>query len=262
MKYDESVVKWLEQLVREAGQRVLELEQSGIQITLKPDHSQVTTADLEVDRILNERLLTAFPADGWLSEERPDDLQRLEKERVWILDPIDGTRNFISKIPEYAISLALVEHHEPVLSVIFNPAKDEMFVAMKNGGAYLNGNPIHVNSAATNQLTYLASLSTKQHAALQLLEPNIRLKPFGSIAYALALQAAGQVDITLNPGSQNEWDIAAGVLLVQEAGGMVKDRYWHPIPFNQPKTTTQGVIATRPDKSSTVQKLLETLNRE
>ncbi len=253
---------FLDTVVREAGTRVLELAQDGFEITIKPDSSQVTTADLEVDRMLKDRLLTAFPQDGWLSEETPDDRRRLEKNRIWILDPIDGTRNFISKIPEYAISIALIENHVPIIGIIFNPATNEMFSAVKDEGACLNATPIHVKTAPTDQLTCLASISKSQHKNLQDLEPTIDFQGFGSIAYALALQAAGRVDITLNPGSQNEWDIAAGVLLVQEAGGTVRDRHWQTIPFNQPNTSTQGVIATRSDKSSTVQKLLESLNAE
>ena len=260
MPHDESEMLVLHQIVRDAGKRVLELEQQGIDITIKSDQSQVTTADFEVDRILKEQLLSRYPNDGWLSEETPDDKQRLHKRRVWILDPIDGTRNFISKIPEYAISLALVDNHEPVLAVIFNPAKDEMFSAVKSKGAFLNDQPIHVKTAATDQTTCLISISPHQQKMLQALAPEITFQDFGSIAYALAIQASGQVDMTLNPGNQNEWDIAAGVLLVQEAGGLVQDRDGQPLCFNQPETTTRGVIATHSRIASTTQKLLNALD--
>lgn len=262
MTYDETEIMFLHEIVREAGRRVLELEQAGVDITIKSDHSQVTTADLEVDRILKDRLLTAYPDDGWLSEESPDDRQRLEKHRVWILDPIDGTRNFISKIPEYAISLALVEDHQPVIALIFNPAKDEMFSAVKGKGAYLNDTPIHVNTESNEPLTCLASVSKIQRTALEAYEPDLTFQPFGSIAYALAVQAAGLVDITLNPGSQNEWDIAAGVLLVQEAGGITTDRDGQPLRFNQPNTSTRGVIATHSRAASITKTLLDTLKVE
>ncbi|GJL66102.1 MAG: 3'(2'),5'-bisphosphate nucleotidase CysQ [Nitrospirales bacterium] len=257
--HDHTTATFLQMAVREAGTRVLELAQNGFDISIKPDSSQVTTADYEVDRILQERLLSRYPEDGWLSEETPDDRKRLDKDRVWILDPIDGTRNFISKIPQYAISIALVENQEPVLAVIYNPATNEMFSAEKHAGAYLNDMPIHVNAAHNERLTCLANISAHTKAELNSIAPNIDYTGFGSIAYALALQAIGRVDITLNPGSQNEWDIAAGVLLVQEAGGTAKDRNWQPIPFNQPNPATQGVIATRPDKTDTVQQLLESL---
>ena len=262
LTHDKAEVTFLHAVVREVGKRALALAQNGFDITIKPDGSQVTTADLEVDRILKDRLLNAYPEDGWLSEESPDDHQRLEKKRTWILDPIDGTRNFISKIPEYAISIALVVDQEPVIGVIFNPATNEMFSAVKDAGAYLNDIPIRVKNTSTEKLTCLVNLSKSQQTELQALEPAMECQAFGSIAYALALQAAGRIDMTLNPGSQNEWDIAAGVLLVQEAGGTVRDRHWQPIPFNQSNTTIQGVLATRADKTSTVQKLLESLNTE
>ncbi|WP_447970805.1 inositol monophosphatase family protein [Nitrospira sp. M1] len=257
--HDHTAADFLQFIAREAGARVLEIAKDGFDISIKPDSSQVTTADFEVDRMLKDQLLTKYPQDGWLSEESPDDRKRLEKSRVWILDPIDGTRNFISKIPQYAISIALVENQELTLSVIFNPATNEMFSAVKGEGAYLNDMPIHVKDTQTEQLLCLANVSPKQRAALKGIEPTIACQAFGSIAYALALQAAGRVDMTLNPGSQHEWDIAAGVLLIQEAGGTVADRNWQPIPFNQSNTTTKGVIATRPDKVSTVRQLLGVL---
>ncbi|GJL53646.1 MAG: 3'(2'),5'-bisphosphate nucleotidase CysQ [Nitrospirales bacterium] len=257
--HNHPIAEFLQEVVREAGSRVLEIAKNGFDVSIKPDSSQVTTADLEVDRMLKERLLSKYPHDGWLSEESPDDRKRLEKSRVWILDPIDGTRNFISKIPQYAISIALVENQELTLSVIFNPATNEMFSAVKGEGAYLNGIPIHVKDTQTDHLHCLANASEAQRTKLELIEPAITCQAFGSIAYALALQAAGRVDMTLNPGGQHEWDIAAGVLLIQEAGGTVADRNWQPIPFNQSNTTTQGVIATRPDKVSTVRQLLGVL---
>ena len=250
----------LDSIVREAGQRVLELAREGFEIMIKPDSSQVTTADLAVDQLLKQHILKAYPDDGWLSEESPDDRQRLEKNRVWILDPIDGTRNFISQVPQYAISIALVEHHKPIIGMIFNPATNEMFSAIKDRGAYLNERPISTKSSSTEPVTCLANLSNTQRQQVQELEPAIDFQDFGSIAYALALQASGHVAITLNPGSQNEWDIAAGVLLIQESGGIVHDRFGQAIPFNQSIPTTRGVIATRPDLTATVERLLETFH--
>jgi len=257
--HNAATAAFLQMIVRDAGARVLEIAQHGFDIKIKQDSSQVTTADLEVDRILKDQLLTKYPLDGWLSEESPDDRKRLEKHRVWILDPIDGTRNFISKIPQYAISIALVENQEPIIGVIYNPATNEMFSAVKGEGAYLNDKPIGVNDTQTDKLTCLVNASKSQRTKMTLIEPQLECQTFGSIAYALALQAAGRVDMTLNPWSQNEWDIAAGVLVIQEAGGTVKDRNWQPIPFNQSNTSTQGVIAIRPDQTSMVQQLLKVL---
>ena len=105
----------------------------------------VTVADRESDRHIKEILLGAFPEDGWLSEETVDSDERLDKEWVWIVDPIDGTREFVKHIPEFAISIGLVHKSEPVLGVILNPITNELFTAVKGRGALLNGKSVYVN---------------------------------------------------------------------------------------------------------------------
>ena len=259
MRHYEQEQIFLEQVVREAGNRVLHLAEHGFEVKIKPDGSQVTTADLEVDRILRERLLTQYPEDGWLSEEIPDDRKRLEQTRVWILDPIDGTRCFVDRIPQYVISIALVENGDPVLAAVFNPVTNEMFSAIIGSGCFLNDVEAHVRPAHSSPFSMLAHASHEQMPKIQVIEPEIVTESFGSIAYALALVAAGHVDAVINPGYQNEWDIAAGVLLVQEAGGTVLNNGGQCIRFNQTNTSVLGVYASRPDKTSTVQQLLEIL---
>ncbi len=259
MKLYEQEQIYLEEVVREAGMRVLHLAEHGFEVKIKPDGSQVTTADLEVDRILKERLLSRYPVDGWLSEETPDDRKRLDNTRVWVLDPIDGTRCFVEKIPQYVISIALVENGDPVFATVFNPVTKEMFSAIKGSGCFLNDVETHVRSAYSSPFTILANVSHEQMPKVQAIEPEIVTESFGSIAYALALVAAGNVDAVINPGYQNEWDIAAGVLLVQEAGGTVLNNGGQFIRFNQTNTSVLGVYASRPDKTSTVQQLLEIL---
>ena len=243
--------------VRQAGQRVLELARDGFETHIKPDHSPVTSADLEVDRILQESLLGTYPDDGWLSEETPDDLKRLDRKRVWVLDPIDGTTYFMKGIPQYAISVALVEAKKPVVAVIFNPATDELFSAVINSGATLNGTPVFVRSQLTDRLTIFVNSPAFKRKTFQKIEELADCHPMGSIAYTLALVASGQADATINLGQQNEWDIAAGTLLVQEAGGTAVDKNWSPMRFNQPKTLVNGIIATRSDKTNEVQQLVK-----
>ena len=128
--------------IREAGKRAMDLALKGFDVHMKNDRSPVTTADLEVNRILREMQQTDFPDDGWLSEESPDDPARLGKARVWIVDPIDGTKAFVNKLPEYCISVALVEAGTPVLGAIFNPSTDELFSAIVGQGLRVNGQSV------------------------------------------------------------------------------------------------------------------------
>ena len=128
--------------IREAGKRAMDLARKGFEVQIKKDRSPVTTADLEVNRVLHEMQVTYFPDDGWLSEESPDDPARLEKARVWIVDPIDGTKAYVNKLPEYCISVGLVEAGMPVLGAVLNPSTDELFTATLGQGLRLNGQPV------------------------------------------------------------------------------------------------------------------------
>ena len=249
----------LESAVRKAGQRVTQLARDGFETHIKKDHSPVTTADLEVDRILKEILFETYPEDGWLSEETPDDGARLEKPRVWVLDPIDGTKYFMLGIPQYGISIALVEKGDPVIGVIFNPATEEYFLAVKGAGATLNGKNIQVRSSSIERLTVFVNPPALDRDPFRQLAELADWQPMGSIAYTLALVAAGKADTAINLGNQNEWDVAAGTLLVQEAGGTIVDRKWNALCFNKPNPMVSGILATRPDKIECVQELTKNL---
>jgi len=249
----------LSQAVHVAGRRVIQLACEGFDTFTKKDRSPVTTADLEVDQLLRQHLLTAFPHDGWLSEETPDDLNRVDKRRIWIVDPIDGTKYFIVGLPQFTISVALVENGEPVMAMILNPATKELFSAIQGSGAMLNGQSIFVRSTEEPRLTLLVNPPALKQKTFPKLETSIMCRPMGSIAYTLALIAAGRADATIHLGRQNEWDIAAGVLLVQEAGGSVVDTHGSPLCFNQPDPSVKGVIACRMDQASFLQKLVRNL---
>ncbi len=226
-----------------AGQRIVQLGQDGFETHVKQDRSPVTTADLEANRILKEALLGAFPEDGWLSEETADDSQRLERKRVWIVDPIDGTKYFMRGIPQFALSVALVENGIPRAAVIFNPATDELFSAARGAGVRLNGQPVRVRAEAADRLTILVNPRAFDRGEFQAYAPYADCKPMGSIAYTLALVAAGRADATLNFERMNEWDIVAGAFLVEEAGGISRDQAGKPFAFNRPDTAVQGIIA-------------------
>ncbi len=231
--------------VQHAGTRVLQLARDGFDIQRKADHSPVTSADLAVNDILQTTVLKHFPHDGWMSEESPDTPERLQRSRVWIIDPIDGTSYFIKGVPQYSISVALVENQQPILGVIYNPATEELFTALAGQGLYVNGEPISAKESANEPLTILVNPSRLGRKEFKAFEGHATLQPMGSIAYSLALVAAGKADGTINFDRLHEWDIAAGWLLVQEGQGTVTDSFMHSLSFNQPDPISHGVLAAR-----------------
>lgn len=231
--------------VQRAGTRVMQLARDGFETHRKADHSPVTSADLAVNDILQESLLNDFPHDGWMSEESPDTPDRLHTSRVWVIDPIDGTSYFIKGIPQFSISVALVEQQRPILGVVYNPATEELFSAIEGQGLYLNGESVHINPSIQEPLEILVNPSRLDRNELTTYKNHGTLQPMGSIAYSLALVAIGRADGTINFDRLHEWDIAAGALLVQEGGGTYTDFNGKPIHFNQTDPSVHGVLATR-----------------
>jgi len=246
----------------QANERIKRMSYEGLKIQVKSDGSPVTNADLAVNQIVQETLSAVFPHDAWLSEESPDNGARHHTQRVWILDPIDGTKSFIKSLPHYTISLALIDQGQPALGVIFNPATQEYFSAIRGQHATLNGQPIHVRTTSTHsRRTFFVNHGQVGQSILQAWRKEHHCPPLlGSIAYSLALVAAGQVDGVIYIGPQNEWDIAAALILIQAAGGLVVDNNLKPIHCNQPHPTLNGIIALRPDALPTIQQWLTDMN--
>lgn len=233
--------------IKQAGAALLTIPQEEFDIHRKKNHDIVTKGDLLVNDILREHLMFAFPQDGWLSEESVDEMSRLQMSRVWIVDPIDGTKEFAAGIPEYGISVALVEQGIPVVAAIYNPVADELFYAVKDHGAWLNQMKIECAPALEDgQAMLLASRSEYHRGEWDQFADKGQIKIIGSIAYKLALIAAGRAHATFSLGFKNEWDIAAGVLLVQEAGGKVSDKTGKAFRFNQENVLVNGVVAACP----------------
>ncbi len=228
-----------------AGREALRLAAEGFETYTKQDQSPVTSADLAVNQILRDSLSAAFPDDGWLSEETPDTSDRLSKKRVWIVDPIDGTRAFVRGLPEFCLSVALVENGLPTVAAIFNPSTGEFFSAIRGLGMRVDRRPEAAQPSFTSPERPLALVSPSELriGRFQALEPHIRCHPIGSIAYALALVAAGQADAVVTLEGGNEWDIAAGVLLIEESGGRATTASGHPFSFNRTDPRLQGTLA-------------------
>jgi myo-inositol-1(or 4)-monophosphatase len=244
---------------RAAGEEIRRIRADGqFDVEHKADQQgPVTTADLRSNEILRAQLLNAFPDDGWLSEETREDHSRLEAERVWIVDPIDGTREFVQDIPEYCVSVALVEQGKPVVGVVYCPGSEELFVAVSGQGAWCNGKPIRARRGQDDAKPLLAvSRSEVGKGKWQAFEHLAALRPAGSAAFKLCLVASGQVDGTMTLAPRNEWDIAAGVLIVTEAGGVATDRAGEPIPFNQPDPLKNGIAAASSQRRTDVYDVL------
>lgn len=228
--------------VRAAGDEAANMRKQGVDVTYKDNRELLTQADLRVNEILQSKLLSAFPNDSWLSEESVDDPVRLQAERVWVVDPIDGTIEYANGIPEYAVSVALVVNGKATVACVYNPDSGQLFSAAKGQGAMLNGERVTCSDTCSEKLTLLASRSEFKRGEWDSFSDH-DVKVVGSIAYKLALVAAGLADATFSLGPKHEWDIAAGVLLVEEAGGVVVDKDDKEFIFNQQKVKVNGIIA-------------------
>jgi myo-inositol-1(or 4)-monophosphatase len=203
----------------------------------------VTEADIAVDRFLRAELVGGGAA-GWLSEESEDDRRRLTAREVWVVDPIDGTRSFAEGVAEFTISVAQLRENQPVLGFVYNPATEEMFEAVRGRGATLNGAPMRASSITElDDAHIVASRFESRRRNFASLVPTAALSSLGSLAYKLALVAAGRYDGYLSWRRTNDWDIAAAVLLVEEAGGRIRDAGGGPLALNRPEPVHPGILA-------------------
>jgi myo-inositol-1(or 4)-monophosphatase len=228
-----------------AGEVILSYYRSHYEVQSKGVDNPVTTADLAANRILRETLLGAFPEAGWLSEESADDAVRLQHDYVWIIDPIDGTKEFIQGLDEFVVVVALVVQQQVTVAVTYNPVRQELLHACRGQGAFCNDQPIHVSTRARLPgALVLASRSETGRGEWDRFQALLTVRPMGSVAYKLAQVARGLYDMTFSLVPKNEWDICAGTLLVTEAGGQVTDLQGQPFRFNQPDPLRAGLIAT------------------
>ena len=215
------------------------------QIWDKPGgHGPVTEADLEIDAMLRESLTTARPGYGWLSEETEDGAERLTRDHVFIVDPIDGTRSFIDGQKNFAHSLAVTHKGQVTAAVVYLPMLDRLYTAELGRGAALNGTTLAASTTSDEpQATILASRPnfTADHWPGGLPAVQRSFRP--SLAYRLALVGQGRFDGMITFRDSWEWDIAAGALIVTEAGARITDRNANPLRFNNPTPLLPGIIA-------------------
>ncbi len=240
----------------QAAVEILRRPRVGTDVGRKASGDPVTDADRAVDRKLRE--LLPRPGEGWLSEETADDPARLECPRVWVVDPLDGTREFVQDIPEWCVSIGLVEEGRAVAGGICNPSSDQLFLGSVEGGVTVNGRPARMSDRQELEgATVLASRTEVGRGQWDSFrDQRFAIRPLGSVAYKLALVAAGLGDLTWTLVPKHEWDVAAGTALVTSAGGEVWDLAGTLPSFNQPSPRLTGLVATPPQLSSQVRGFL------
>lgn len=232
---------------REAGTIAMRFWKSEPKVWEKPGLGPVTEADLAVNAMLLDRLRGARPTYGWLSEETPDDAARMNCERVFIIDPIDGTRAFIAGERHFAVSIAVAEKGVVIAGAVYLPALDRMYQASSIGPAQGNGQTI--KCADTTQLSGANLLMSKSFLApdhWRQPPPDLKRSFRSSIAYRLCLVAEGAFDGMISTRDAWEWDIAAGSLIAERAGAVVSDRMGGPLRFNAAGAKTAGILVAPP----------------
>ncbi len=211
------------------------------------DQGPVTEADLEIDRMLHARLLGAHPDAGWLSEETEDDADRLTRDRVFVVDPIDGTKSFINGNQNFSHSLAISEGGAITAGVVHLPARGLTYEAALGKGAFLNGEPISASDAdAFEGARVLASESQFRSGLWSGPPPPVERHFRSSLAYRMCLVAQGRFDGMVTLRHTWEWDVAAGVLICEEAGAVATTRTGARPVFNQDVPRMDGMLAAAP----------------
>ncbi len=241
---------------RAAGEVARQYSGPSAKVWDKPDGAgPVTEADLAVNRVLEDTLRTARSDYGWLSEESDDSGERLERDRVFIVDPIDGTRSFIEGSNTWAHSLAIVERGRVLAGVIYLPMRDKLYAAEQGGGATLNDMALSVG--ARNALSGATMLAAKPNFKEEFwragAHPGLVRNFRPSLAYRMALVAEGRFDAMMTLRSAWEWDIAAGALILSEAGAAVSDQSGTGLVFNNQEPKVPGVLAANPDLHKALQ---------
>ncbi len=228
-----------------------------IEAEYKAGHDPVTEADRSVDAVLRQNLLR--DGEGWLSEESADDLSRVERSRVWVVDPLDGTREFVAGIPEFCVSVGLVVNGVPVAGGICNPATKETILGSRETGVTYNGDSAHPSAKRDlDGAVVLASRSeVKRGEWEEFRSAPFKIRAMGSVAYKLGLVAAGKADITFTLTPKHEWDVAAGAALVLSSGGFVQTLENTPLACNRRNPLLSGLIAGGPALREPLLNLLE-----
>ena len=264
----QSIREWITPLIRQAGKMMLDARnvESSENITVKPgDANFVTVYDVAIQEFLIKEIQKQIPEADFIAEEQKNDSSILSHQYCFLIDPIDGTTNFISDYHHSAISVAMFSYGTPVFGAVYDPYQNELFLAEQGKGAYLNGTPIHTSKRPLELA--LVAFGTAPYYKKQCGEKTFQLlkelflccsdvRRCGSAALDLAYLAAGRNDIffecILSP-----WDIAAGALLITEAGGVISDMNGNPIDYANPTPVIAANAQIYPTLLQKVQKIMQ-----
>lgn len=252
---DKKILEHVIQTAKRAGDAALKFYNEGFEVSEKEDKSYVTSADHEANRIIFEEF--SRYGYGFLSEESEDDMSRLEKQRAWIVDPLDGTRDFVEKTDDFSVLIALTEKKgevfEPVLGVVCVPARDEIFYASRGEGAFLlkNDEVEKLRVSDSSDFKNFRMVGSRFHEAEleRSLVENLGLKGrvvSGSVGLKATLIGAAKAELVVNPSSKTwEWDICAADLIVSEAGGILTDIDGNRYGYNKKQPSNlRGYVAS------------------
>jgi myo-inositol-1(or 4)-monophosphatase len=234
--------------VRAAGALALSMFRTELKTWTKGASSPVSEADMAVNDLIERGLRQATPDYGWLSEESADDTVRLAKRRVWIVDPIDGTRSYLAGRDDWCVSAALVEDGAPVLAAVFAPVSNEFFFAARDVGATLNDATIRATAGTDLDFSRIAGPKPIVER-LGMPPDGVAIHPrIGSLALRLCRIGDGKLDVAFAGGQSRDWDIAAADLIVHEAGGRMTMLSGEPIGYNRPEVTHGVLVAAGRDR--------------
>ncbi len=214
----------------------------------------VTETDIAVNEYLAEMLTKARPDYGWLSEETKDDHSRHACPRTFVVDPIDGTRAFIDRSPNFAVSVAVIEDGRPIAGALYNPLKDELYQATRGGGATLNSKVIRVSERKSLAGARMVGYPRKFR---RLGWPDMDVVISNSMAYRIALVASGQADATVSFTPKSDWDLAAAELIATEAGAKICNLRGESFRYDRNSTSEFGVICAGPNLQALLMEMVE-----
>ena len=256
----EQLSAWLPavmQIADAAGREIMRIYESGFHVTLKHDRSPLTEADVAAQRVIDAGLRSLTPQWPMLGEESAPEVfaQRRSWPILWLVDPLDGTREFVKRNGEFSVNIALVEDGEPVLGVVSAPARAVLYAAARGCGALRRGSDgactrIHVQLPACEPLRVLGSRSfgdAKLDRKLEQLGPQLRISLGSALKFGLLAEGGG--DLYVRRGPTSEWDTAAGQAVVLEAGGCVVDLRGRPLRYNQREDVTNPSFMAYADRS-------------
>ncbi|NIR50562.1 3'(2'),5'-bisphosphate nucleotidase CysQ [candidate division KSB1 bacterium] len=240
-------------LAKEAGQIVMQYYHNDYDVELKKEAEPVTLADKASNEFITGELKKHFPKDGILAEESKDDLSRLEKNRVWLVDPMDGTQEFIERIGQFAIMIGLVENGRPILGVVYQPTTRTLYYAIKQQGAFLSRNgdtqPLRISDVAEIKDMRLVISRSHRAALVDTMKNALQINKevsSGSVGLKVGLLVETKSDLYLHPNSKTkEWDTCAPEIILQEAGGQMTDCWGEPLKYNKKSVFNEkGFVAS------------------